>query len=216
MKPTLLCAAALLTLTGCVDFPLSSLPGNETAGFVPVNHRGDIRLPAEIQRVAVLPVHGGTVTEGESAGALDPVVVAGLQRQLRFEVVTISRDDCRALFGAESFGSTDALPHGMLEKIAAKYAVDAVLFTDLTVYHPYRPLAIGLRSKLATLQDVRLVWAFDEVFSAGDDAMITSVKEFYRKGDRTAPVDATPAVLQSPARFGAVAADLMFRTLPPR
>lgn len=215
MKP-LLCAAALLALTGCVDFPLSSMPGNEAPAYVPVNHRGDVRLPAEIQRVAVLPVHAGAVTEPESAAALDPVILAGLQRQQRFEVIAVSREDCRALFGAESFGSTEALPHGMLEKIAAKYAVDAVLFTDLTVFHPYRPLAIGLRSKLATIQDVRLVWAFDEVFSAGDDAMITSVKDYYRKGDRTAPVDATPAVLQSPARFGTVAADLMFRTLPPR
>jgi hypothetical protein len=46
--------------------------------------------------------------------------------------------------------------------------------------------------------------------------MINSVRRHHKGGDRSAPVDPTPAVLQSPSRFGAVAADLMFRTLPPR
>ncbi len=204
--------AALFTLTGCVEF---SLPPDEHA-YVPANFRGDSRLPAEIQRIAVLPAHGGGAADPESAAALDAVLLKALQRQVRFEVVAVSREDCRWLFGAGSLASTDALPHGLLEKIAEKYAVDAVLFTDVTVYQAYRPLSLGFRAKLATTRDVRLVWAFDEVFSASQAAMLASVRDYYRQGDRTAPVDPAPAALQSPARFGAVAADLMFRTLPPR
>ncbi len=204
--------AAVFALTGCVEF---SLPPEEHA-YVPANFRGDARLPAEIQRIAVLPAHGGSAVESESAAALDPVLVQALQRQARFEVIAVSREDCRRLFGAESFGSTEALPHGMLEKIAEKYAVDAILFTDLTVYQAYRPISLGFRAKLATARDVRLVWAFDEVFSAEQASMVTSVRNYYKHGDKMAPVDPTPAALQSPARFGAVAADLMFRTLPIR
>ncbi len=213
MKSLASVLALLALLTGCAEFPV---PAVEAAPFVPANFRGEARLPADLQRIALLPVHGGTVTEPESARALDAVLIAALQQQQRFEVVVVSREDCRRAFGAESFGSTDALPHGMLEKIAEKYAVDAVLFTDLTIYQPYRPIALGFRAKLATIRDTRLVWTFDDTFSAANDGMIARVREFYRHGDRTAPVDATPAVLQSPARFGAVAADLMFRTLPPR
>lgn len=204
--------AAAFALTGCVEF---SLPPEEHA-YAPVNFRGDAKLPAELQRIAVLPAHGGAAVGNESAAAMDAVLLQALQRQGRFEVIAVSREDCRRLFGAESFGSTEALPHGMLEKIAEKYAVDAILFTDLTVYQAYRPLSLGFRAKLATAREVRLVWAFDEVFSAEQPAMVTSVRDYYKQGDRMAPVDPTPAALQSPARFGAVAADLMFRTLPVR
>ncbi len=66
------------------------------------------------------------------------------------------------------------------------------------------------------MRDVRLVWAFDEIFSADDPKMRNSVRQFYKANDRSSPSNPLPTALQSPARFGAVAADLMFRTLPPR
>ncbi|HWA28529.1 MAG TPA: hypothetical protein VG734_22960 [Lacunisphaera sp.] len=191
-------------------------PERESCYFAPVNFRGDTQLAPDIHRVAFLPIHGGEVAAAEITADLDPVLVTALQRQLRFEVVTVSREDCQHLFGAGDFGSTAALPHGFLEKIAEKYAVDAVLFTDLTVFQAYRPLSLGLRCKLAATRDVRLIWAFDEIFSSADVKMINSVRRHYKEGYRLAPVDPTPSVLQSPTRFGAVAADLMFRTLPPR
>jgi hypothetical protein len=215
MKKSLLALLAPLLLGGCALLEIE-MPPAPVAAYVPTNHKGDARLPADIHRVAVLPAHGGDVTDPESAAALDLVLLTALQRQKRFEIVTLSRDECRHMFGAGSFGSTDALPPGILEKIAATYAVDAVLFTDITVYQPYRPLALGFRAKLATARDVRLVWAFDEVFSAGEAAMLTSVQDYYAGTDKSAPMDISAAVLQSPTRFGAVAADLMFKTLPPR
>jgi len=206
---------APLLLTGCAFLEIE-LPPPSVAAYVPTNYKGEARLPADVRRVAVLPAHGGDVADPESAAALDPVLLTALQRQVRFEIVTLSRDDCRRMFGAGSFGSTDALPPGILEKIATTYAVDAVLFTDITVYQPYRPLTLGLRAKLATAHDVRLVWSFDEVFSGGQAAMRTSVDDYYAGTDKSAAMDVSAAVLQSPTRFGAVAADLMFRTLPPR
>jgi len=212
MKQLLSAALLLLALTGCADFSLDPV----VAPYAPANYRAETRLGPELQRVALLPVHGGAVTTNEAAAALDPVLLAALQKQARFEVVVVNRDDCRRAFGAESFGSTDALPHGMLEKIAEKYAVDAVIFADLTVYQPYRPISLGLRSKLATVRDVRLVWSFDEVFSASDERVVASIKDYYRRGDHATPVDQVTSALQSPARFGAVAAELMFKTLPPR
>jgi hypothetical protein len=209
-------APVLAAVTGCAALP-TWLEGEQARPlFTPVNFRGDAQLAPDIQRVALLPLHGGEAAPAEVTLALDPVLLTAVQRQMRFEVVVVSRQDCAQLFGAGDFASTAALPHGFLEKIAGKYGVDAVLFTDLTVLHAYRPVTLGLRAKLATVRDVRLVWAFDEVFSAADDKMINSVRQFHREGDRSAPVDSTPAVLQSPTRFGAVAAQIMFHTLPPR
>ena len=206
----------LAASTGCASLPKWLEDEQEHPPFTPVNFRGDAQLAPDLQRIALLPLHGGAAATAEITAALDPVLLPALQRQVRFEVVVVSREDCEKLFGAGDYASTAALPHGFLEKLAEKYAVDAVLFVDLTVLHAYPPLTLGLRAKLATVREVRLVWAFDEMFSAADDKMVNSVRQFHRAGDRSAPVDSTPAVLQSPARFGAVAADIMFHTLPPR
>lgn len=206
----------LATATGCASLPTWFQDEHAHPLYTPVNFRGDALLAPDIQRIALLPLHGGEVAAAEITADLDPVLLTALQRQVRFEVVVVTRDDCQHLFGAGDFGSTAALPQGFLDKLAEKYAVDAVLFIDLTVLHPYRPLSLGFRAKLATVRDVRLVWAFDEVFSAADEKMVNSVRQFHHDGNQLTPVDATPAVLQSPARFGAVAADIMFHTLPPR
>ena len=209
---------AVAVLGGCNSVPsmLEEAGLEQGPYYAPVNFRGEARLPDDVHRVAVLPVHGGTVAQVETAAAMDAVLLTALQQQTRFEVVVVTRDECRRLFGAYDFSSVGALPHGFLEKLAEHYAVDAVLFTDLTVYKAYRPLALGFRAKLAGVRDMRLVWAFDEVFSADDPRLRNSVRHYYRRSDRAAPSDPMSTNLQSPARFGAVAADLMFRTLPPR
>jgi hypothetical protein len=210
--------AEALVMAGCNAVPnLAERTGLDQGPiYQPVNFRGESRLPADIRRVALLPIYGGVVAGPESASALDPVLLTALQQQNRFEVVVVSRADCHRLFGAEEFSSVAALPPGFLDNLAKLYAVDAVMFTDLTVYRAYRPLSLGFRSKLASTRDVRLVWAFDEVFTADDPRMRNSVRSYYHRGDRNAPFDAMQAALQSPLRFGAVAAEIMCQTLPPR
>lgn len=206
----------LAALAGCATMPDLAEGLDPQPAYAAVNYRGDAQLPADLHRVAVLPVHGGTLAEEESTQALDAVLVAALQQQMRFEVVVVSREDCRRLFGARDFSSVAALPHGFLDKVAEHYAVDAVLFTDLTVYRAYQPMALGFRAKLAGTRDVRMVWAFDEIFSAEDPRVRRSIRLHARTASPAALVDPAPAVLQSPARFGAVAAELMFSTLPAR
>lgn len=213
-----LCLPVCLGVTGCQAGPwnLERLLAAPVPPLSPVNYRGEARLPADLHRVAVLPVYGGTLAGPESTGVLDAVLLEALQRRMRFEVVAVSREDCRRLFGAPAYSSVAALPHGFLGKLAEHYGVDAVLFTDLTVYRPYGSVALGFRAKLATVRDVRLVWAFDEVFAAEDPRMRVSLREAAvdQADDRWR--DPLPGMMRSPARFGAVAANLMFGTLPPR
>ncbi len=205
-------------VTGCHTVPavLEDAGLGQAAPYVPSNFRGETRLPDDVQRVALLPIHGDGVMSVETATSLDAVLLKALQQQTRFEVVVITRAECQRLFDADDFSSVSALPHGFLEAIASRYAVDAVLFTDITAFQAYRPLTLGFRSKLASVREVRLLWAFDEVFSADDPKMRYSTHQYHRTGDRSAPSNPLPTALQSPSRFGAVAADLMFRTLPPR
>lgn len=206
---------ALLALTGCVNQPGQSAPA--AAPYQPRNFAGDLVLPATLRRVVLLPVCTGGIAPPETADVLDRTLLAALQKQARFEVVVLSREESRLWFGAAEFDSTSALPPGYLGRIAAKFAADAVLFVDLTVYQPYRPLAVGFRAKLATTANVRIAWTFDEVISAGDPGVAGRARREYQQADRTGgQVDLSPTVLQSPGRFAAFAAEAMFRTLPPR
>jgi hypothetical protein len=208
---------ALLILAGCTSRPTLTDPLASQPFYQPRNHAGDAVLPITLRRVVLLPVCTDGIAPPETAVTLDRALLAALERQARFEVVTLSREDSRLWFGAAEYSSASALPPGYLGRIAAKFAADAVLFVDLTVYQPYRPLAVGFRAKLATTTEVRIVWTFDEVISAGDPGVANRARRQYLQADRaSAPVDLSPTVLQSPGRFAAFAAEAMFQTLPPR
>ncbi len=212
MRPrrlVLLCvllAAGLLA--GCASFTLDEEP----LPYAPRNFAGEPRLPDTIRRVVLLPVAGPA--GGARLEELDAALLTALQQAQRFEVVPLGRDACRRRYGAEAFNSTAALPPDLLAQLARDHAADAVLFVDLTTRRVYPPLALGLRARLATVTDVRLVWTFDEVITADDPAVAVAVRR--RQHQPGSPVNLGPATLQSPARFGAFAAEMMFSTLPSR
>lgn len=193
-------------------------PALQTGPFyAPVNVHAEPALPADLRRVLLLPVCAGGLTTPEHAANLDGLLFEALQRQQRFEAVRLERDECKRLFGATEIASVAALPHGLLTELAARHAVDAVLFVDLTAVQTYQPQRLGFRAKLATVRDVRLVWSFDETLSASDAAVRNSARRrYYTQEHGSQPFDLSPAALQSPGWFTAFAADEMFRTLPRR
>lgn len=219
-RSVVVAAAGLLVALlfgGCEITPDLNDPVRFGPFYAPRNFAGEKRMPADVRRVLVLPVALGGLGPEETATTLDGAVTQALQAGQRFEVVPLPRAELRRLFGAPEIPSTAALPHGMLDELAKRFAVDAVLFTDITVYQPYRPQAIGLRCKLATTREVRLIWTFDEVISASDPAVANSARrQPFVEAQGRSPVDLSPATLLSPSRFAAFAADEMFRTLPPR
>ncbi len=207
-------ACWLVLAAGCMT-PALSDPARRGPYFVAANHVGDPSLGG-LRRVVLLPVAGGSVAPPESMAALDAVVATELQRQKRFEVVPLSREDCARYFHAAEFSSVSVLPADFMAVLRREFAADAVMFVDVTVFHAYQPLALGLRAKLATLGGSRLVWTFDEVFSADDAAVANSARRHFLASDSGGvPADLSPAVLQSPARFTGYAAAAMFDTLPP-
>ena len=210
-----LLAVELLALTGGCMTP--NVVDSTRIGpfFNPANHVGEPSLGG-LRRVVVLPVCGGTVAPSETVAAFDPVFVAALQQQNRFEVVALSRDECQRKFHAEEFSSTAALPHDFMDALRREFGADAVMFVDLTVFRAYRPIALGLRGKLATITGPRLVWTFDNVFSTDNPAVANSARHYYLGSDRGGVLaDLSPGVLQSPVRFAGYAAAAMFATLPP-
>jgi hypothetical protein len=214
--PLILPFAALLPFfAGCMT---PSIVDSARRGpfFTPTNFVGEPSLGG-IRRVVLLPVCGGSLAPVETVAAFDPVIASALQQQHRFEVVPLPRAEAQRHFHAEEFSSVSALPHDFLEVLQREYAADAVMFVDITVFQPYRPLALGLRGKLARLGgSARLVWTFDNTFSTDDPAVANSARRHFLGSDRGGvPTDLSPGVLQSPARFASYAADAMFGTLPP-
>jgi hypothetical protein len=214
----LLCGLALSLTAGCESsHELLAHKAKDKQTFTPTNYTGDTRLPVNLHRVVLVPVYGGAIIPPETASSLEEVFATELQKQLRFEVVRFSRADCQRRFGAPEFSSGGALPHDFLATLGREYGAEAVLFVDVTSYQGYRPLVLGVRAKLATVEQTRLLWSFDEIFSADDAAVGNSVKHFYGASDPSGiPLDASHAGLQSPGKFAAYVAAATFHTLPPR
>ncbi|MBL9186271.1 MAG: hypothetical protein JNK23_02215 [Opitutaceae bacterium] len=208
-------AAALAWLPGCLH-PYPSVADAARLGpfYAPGNFAGDESLGI-VRRVVLMPVWVGQGTSPESVAALDEVVLATLQRENRFEIVPFSREDCRRRYVVDALSSSTALPADLLEMLKREYAVDAVLFVDVTAYQAYKPLVLGLRGKLAAIDGSRLMWTFDNVFASDDPAVANSARRFFVERDRSVPTDLTAAVLQSPSKFATYAASTMFSTLPP-
>ena len=193
----------------------AGLPAKEY--FKPTNVRGVAQLPRTIRRVVVLPLAGGLIVSPETAQALEEVFAAELQKQLRFEVVRLTRSDCQQRFGQSEYASVATLPADFLPALARAYAADAVLLIDLTAYRGYRPLQLGVRAKLVTITNPQWLWTFDEIFSADDPGVVKSVRYFYRAAAAVdSPVDLRSGALQSPTKFAAYVAAAIFATLPPR
>jgi hypothetical protein len=205
--------ALVASLGGCAS-PSVSDPARTGPFFTPANHSADASL-GDIRRVIVLPIWVGEGTSGETAAALDPVFLTALQQEKRFEVVTLTRAECRRRYGVEALSAATLLPHDLFQSLKREYAADAVLFIDLTSYHPYKPITLGLRGKLAVLDDSRLVWTFDNVYSSEAPAAANSARNFFLDRDRSVPADLTRTALQSPSKFASYAAASMFATLPP-
>lgn len=214
----LLCGAVLLLVAGCESSPAALLhKGRENRYFTPTNFSGDTRLPVNLHRVVMLPVSGGTIVPPETAASIEEVFVEQLQKTMRFEVVRISRAECLRRFGSPDFPSVGVLPHDFLPALGREYAAEAVLFVDITSYRGYRPLVLGVRAKLATVEQTRLLWSFDEVFSADDPLVGNSVRHFYASPDPSGiPLKSSQGALQSPGKFAAYVGAATFDTLPPR
>jgi len=206
--------ALLVMLMGCAT-PAINDPSRTGPFFTPVNFHGQPSTSG-LRRIVLLPICGGPLVSQEILSSFDAVFAEALQRENRFEIVTLSRENCLRRFRLAEFASTAELPADFLVSLQRDFAAEGVLFVDITAFRAYRPLTLGLRAKLAPITGKELVWSFDEIFSAANPAVANSARRHVLTGDRgDVPADLSPAVLQTPVRFADYAATAMFKTLPP-
>jgi len=169
-------------------------------------------VPDSVQRVVVLPLYYAPY-EDEYLTVLEGSFQNELSKRTLFEIVMIDREDLDMLFHIRQASSSQELPYQFLERLNERYHIDAVLFTDLTYFEPYKPLGIGVRSKLVGT-DGSVYWAFDDIFDAGSLPVAVGAKRFTLGNSHTPfPLDTGNAGLQGPELFTKYVAFEMYGTL---
>lgn len=219
MKIPALLALAALFFTGCESIRKkvgATIAGKPAAPPHAANYfrppLPDKSLP--MRRVAMLPLAGGRF----SAEALRDVTTAfqsELSRKTLFEVVPVSGADLEAICGQRQLSSVEPIPSEVLRTLRERFGAEGVLFTDITHFNPYRPVAIGVRAKLVDAGTGAITWACDVVFDSGQPAVAETARKFQRKfaDPHRALADDGGSVLISPARFAKFAANEAFSSL---
>jgi hypothetical protein len=204
----------LLGLTACATDPNTHnefgipdhavAPGWSTAE-VPAYHR-----------VLLLPTATARQPHNDFAERLDTILAGRIGQRVPFEMLPVTRDELTEATGVPALAAHDILPPDFFAELAAATGAEAVLFSELTVLQPWRPIAIGLRFRLVDLSSGEVVWAFDDVFDSGNPQVAVSAQRFSRAySDRPFPLDTASGILQSPIAFAEFAVWEALRTLPP-
>ncbi len=218
LLPLLGLSLGLGLLCGCKTVSLS----DPVAGpnYRPENiYRSYKQLPVSLRRVAVLPP---TCDPGQSdlvAGLemLTPVITEELGKTKKFELVIVTPEELRAWTGRSSWRAEEALPPDLLKHLHEQLACDAVLFSRLTQYRPYPPLAVGYSFKLAEVAKAEMIWAVDEIFDASEPSVVNSARRYQLVREQLpSSLADSRSILNSPSGFGRYAANSVFETLPAR
>ena len=164
-------------------------------------------LPANLQRVAVMPLMPGRGNRAAERGVplIQQAFTEELSRARVFDVVTLTPNGLDTLVGVQALYADSRLPIEFISKIKEETGCQAVLFSELTTFRAYPPVAVGWKLHLFDLETEELVWAADEVFDAGQAAVANALRRHIR--EKLSPNNAAATqllVLDSPremARF---------------
>jgi hypothetical protein len=176
-------------------------------------------LPAFWAKVAVLPLASNPAESlsTEAIEVLQPIWLAELRRQARFDVVPVTPGDLQVWTGQSSWRAQEVLPPKFLDMIREKTGCQAILFAEITAYRPYPPLRVGWAARLVDAADARSAWGIDEVFDAGDPAVMAAAEAYARQSIQPSLNSGEdPSLLRSPRRFGQYVLNAVTATLPAR
>ena len=205
-----LLSAVVLLLAGCASRRVAIAPPPPP----PQNYFSGETAGAPIRRVALLPLHHASYPD-HYLRSLDEIFESEITKKALFEVVRVSRSELETLFGRRQVDSTETLPADALTRLRKQFGVEGVLFTDLTHFSPYRPVAMGVRTKLVDVATGKIRWAFDYVFDAGNTSVAEAAKRYQLLyNDPRQPVSTDGgSILLSPSRFAKYVASETFASL---
>src|SRR5439155_14524295 len=113
-----------------------------------------------------------------------------------------------------TWNAEDTLPPNFFQLLENQLGCDAVLFSRLSLFHPYPPLAVGWNLKLVQLEEAKVLWAADEVVDAADRSVVSGARRYQKTQEQLATGLAdSHSILVSPKRFGQYAADIILASL---
>ena len=215
MKYLLLLSFFISFFSSCRKFEQEKIIA-DAEPYRPTNLYPIERLPKYFNRVAVLPCYYPDPSS-QILSFSDNIFLKELSKVGIFEPVEVPQDFCRKNFNKERVSTTESLPENFFTVLEEKYGVNGVLFIDLHSYKPYRPISLGIRSKLVDLKSGEFMWAIDETIDAGDASVMVSVNSYQRSLHvQSLSQKTSSSILQSPRLFTKFAAHSVFSTLPNR
>lgn len=203
----------LLLLTGCGPSKRMQVTQNFIPSYNPSNTYKEEKLPQDLQRVLLLPIY----SKDQEWVTLEPLHQSFQTELIQthlFEVIPVSRKHLIELFGQPQFSSVGSFPPNFVDTLGQYYRCDALLLIDLIQFRPYKPMAIGIRTKLVGLKDYKLLWAFDAIFDAGDTRVAAGAKRYQQRfQSQNYPLHEPVSVLQSPRCFARYVAFSVFQNL---
>ena len=206
---------SILILSSCRKFKEEEVVA-KAEPFKPTNIYPVERLPLHFTRVVLLPCFHPD-SDSTILKFCDQVFYQELAQERIFEIIQLSTNDLQDLFGYKRLPSTGRLPANFLKRIEDQTGANGVLFVDLDSYKPFRPMSLGVRSKLVDLKTGEFMWAIDETFDAGHASVVVGASQFQEVAQVRALSDRTNgSVLHSPRNFTKYVASTIFSTLPKR
>jgi hypothetical protein len=169
--------------------------------------------PQGFNRVAALPIYS-TAPTGGAIQDLDEIFRAELSKLIPLEVVTVSKADLLATIGEAQIASTAVIPLKLVQFLQKKYAVQGIVFTDMPVYRPYRPINIGVRSKLVQIPDMQVLWSASGILDSAEPGIAASALQYAERNLHGPGGGEAQLILQSPRRYAAFVANGLYGTLP--
>ncbi|HYG21644.1 MAG TPA: hypothetical protein VEH04_02595 [Verrucomicrobiae bacterium] len=175
-------------------------------------------LPETIRRVAVLPIASSSSDPSLLDGRekLGSTVLSELAKTGKFEPVLLEPNVCRARTGQAAWTAEEWLPHHFFTAVQEATGCDAVLFAQLTVFKGHAPLAVGWRMKLVDVRTQTVLWACDEVFDGGKEAVLEGAHRYQQEHLHHVATDGRWAMRNSPQLFGQFTVAQLLETLPQR
>ncbi len=186
-----------------------------------------IAWPAGMRRLAMLPIHANRPIDDVQRD-MDGIFRGELSKVVKYEIVDVSRQEMLDLTGRESISSTAVIPNDVIKALRQKYAADAAMFVDFTVFRPYRPIAIGVRAKIVDLRNMEVIWMADGILDtaepdvaematvfAGSGLNIRYISPTIPQGGKREAASGNQVILQSPRLFAGFVAHEAFATLAP-
>ncbi len=217
-RRTLLLFATLVLFAGCKMPRLTDTVIGPS--YTPQNiHRFSESLTSEIRRVAVLPVTGDLTQQQIGAGRdlLNRILPEELGKTRKFELIPVTPETLRQWTGRTSWTAEERLPADFFKRLRDELGCEAVLFSRVTQFHAYPPMAVGLQLKLVDAQFAEPLWAADEVIDAADPTVVNGARRYQQAQDQMpAALADSRSILNSPRRFSHYAASTLLATLPER